>query len=159
VLNAIDLQVADYRSTYLMSDSSVLEAAVPQWLRSAVRATLAMRAGVDMMAVSDAEINGYFTARQVRPQYVQGYQPLATGTPLTAWPATSKMLLYPAGGYVKGEGGSIDLGVVRDSALNATNDFTAGWSEQFYTVIQRGPAAREITFTLDVDGQTGGPGA
>ena len=49
--------------------------------------------------------------------------------------------------------------MVRDSTLNATNDFTAAWAEQFYSVMQLGPAAREITITALVNGITGGPAA
>ena len=119
-----------------------------------------MRAGVDTLAVTDGQITGYFTARNVRPQFLAGYDALYRGaTEAVAFPATSKFLLYPAGSYVKGDGGSIDLGVVRDSTLNETNDFTAAWSEQFYTTIQRGPSAREVTVTTSVDGITGGPAA
>lgn len=157
ILHAIDLQVADYRSQYLMGENTVLDAIFPQWFVEAIRSTLAMRAGVDSTNVSKAEVIAHFTNRNVRPQFLAGYEPLFSATPATAFPATSKFLLYPAGGYVMGDGGEIDLGVVRDSTLNATNDFTAAWSEQFFTVIERGPAAREITVTTAVDGQTGGP--
>ena len=158
ILHAIDLQVADYRSEHLMSDNTVLEALMPSWWTEAIRSTLAMRAGIDKLNVSDAEVNGYFTSRNLRPQYLVGYDALYRGaTPATAFPATSKFTLFPAGGYIDASGGTIDLGVVRDSVLNSTNDHTAAWSEEFYSVMQRGPAAREVTVTTDVDGQTGGP--
>jgi hypothetical protein len=156
LLSAIDLQVADYRSQYLMGNA-VLEAVFPEWVRGAIRSTLAMRAGIDALAVSDAQVTSYFTLRNVRPQFVVGYGPMFVSSPATGWPTTAKFLLYPAGGYVAGDGGSIDLGVVRDSVLNETNDFTAAWSEQFITTVQRGPAAREVTVTTNVDGVTGGP--
>jgi hypothetical protein len=157
LLAAIDLQVADYRSQYLMSENVVLDAMFPQWLKEAIRATLAMRAGVDTLAVTDAEVVGYLTTRNVRPQFLAGYQPLFNTTPATAFPGTLKFILSATGAYVNGTGGSIDLGVVRDSTLNATNDFTAAWSEEFYTVIQRGPQARDVTVVMAVNGQTGGP--
>lgn len=157
ILNAIDLQVADYRSEHLMGANVVLDMAAPQWFIEAIRSSLAMRAGVAAWNISNAEVVSYFTTRNVRPQFLAGYEPLFDTTPATGWPATSKFLLMPAGGYVAADGGSIDLGVVRDSTLNQTNDFTAAWSEQFYTVIQRGPDAREVTVTTDVTGQTGGP--
>jgi hypothetical protein len=157
ILNAIDLQVADYRSQYLLGEGTVLDAILPHWFRGAIRSTLAMRAGIEAMAVTDAMVTEYFTVRQIRPQFVYGYEALFNTTPAVAWPTTSKVLLYPTGSYVAGDGGNLDLGVVRDSTLNATNDFTAAWSESFYSVIQRGPAAREITVSTNVDGQTGGP--
>ena len=86
-----------------------------------------------------------------------GQDPITTGTALTAWPATTSFLLFPAGGYVAGDGGTIDLGVIRDSTLNATNDFTLAFTEQFMLTAQRGPAARSVTVATVVDGQTGGP--
>ena len=157
ILAAIDLQVADYRSQFLMGDNTVIDGLFPQWFKEAIRSTIAMRAGIESFTVSDAEIVGFLTARNVRPQFLAGYQALFDTNPATAFPATGKFILMPAGGYVIGDGGSIDLGVVRDSTLNATNDFTAAWSEQFFQLIQRGPEAREVTVTTDVTGVTGGP--
>lgn len=155
LLNAIDLQVADYRSEHTMGLNSVLDAIMPFWALAAVRATLAMRNGVDMLAVTDAQILGYFTARNIRPQFLHGYEPLFDTNPATGWPASMNFLLFPAGGYVALSGGTLDLGVIRDSTLNETNDFTLAWTETFHQVIQRGPVAREVTVDLDVDGGTG----
>lgn len=157
ILNAIDLQVADYRSEHLMGSSQILDAIFPQWFVEAIRSTLAMRAGVESYAIGNAEVIGFFTTRNVRPQFIAGYEPLFGSAPATGWPTASKFLLFPAGGYVVADGGTLDLGVVRDSTLNATNDYTAAWSESFYCVMQRGPAGREVTVTTTVDGVTGGP--
>jgi len=157
ILSAVDLQVADYRSTFTMSPNAVLEAVFPTWVRGAIRSMLALRAGIGYFDVSDDDVTRFFTIRGVRPQFMTGQDPITTGTALTAWPATTTFLLYPAGGYVAGDGGTIDLGVVRDSTLNATNDFTLAWTEQFMLTAQRGPAARSVTVTTAVDGQTGGP--
>lgn len=157
ILHAIDVQVADYRSQHLLGEGTVLDAILPHWFYGAIRSTLAMRAGIAELAVDDAQVRSFFTVRNVRPQFVYGYEPMFDTAPASDFPATGKMLLFPTGGYVAGEGGTIDLGVVRDSTLNATNDFTAAWAEAFYSVMQRGPAAREVTVTTAVDGQTGGP--
>jgi hypothetical protein len=157
ILNAIDLQVADYRSQFLLGEGTVLDAILPHWYYGAIRSTLAMRAGISELAVTDQQVREFFTVRNVRPQFVYGYEPLFNTSPATAWPGTSKFVLFPTGGYVAGDGGTLDLGVVRDSTLNATNDFTAAWAEAFYSVMKLGPAAREVTVTVAVDGQTGGP--
>ena len=151
ILNAIDLQVEDYKSQYRMAVGSVLEAIFPLWTKAVIRADLALRHGVALTNVTDAVIDDHFAARKVRAQFVHDYQPLYGVAEATAWPATLDFLLYPAGGYVRGDGGTIDLGVVRDSVLNATNDYTAAWTEQLYLVAQMGPAAREITVNIDVN--------
>lgn len=155
ILHAIDLQVADYRSQYRMSVNSVLEAVFPLWVKELIRADFAMRNAAGYSNVTDAMIDDHFAARKVRAQFVHDYQALYSSAAKTAFPTTLDFLLYPAGGYVRGDGGTIDLGVVRDSVLNATNDYTAAWTEQLYLVAQLGPAAREVTVTFDVDGVTG----
>lgn len=156
ILNAIDVQVEDFRSQYRMPVKSILETDFPLWTKALIRADLAMMYGVELKAVSDAMIAEYFSVRYVRAQFLHGYQPMYSGaTPKKAFPTTLKFLLYPAGGYFKGDGGVIDLGVIRDSVLNATNDYTAAWSEQMYLVGQVGPKARQVTVNYAVNGVTG----
>ena len=154
ILNGIDLQVEDYRSQYRMSVGSVLEAVFPLWTKALVRADLALRHGVLLTNVTDEMVDEHFRARKVRAQFVHDYQPLYSASAKTAWPTSLDFLLYPAGGYIKGDGGTIDLGIVRDSTLNATNDYTAAWTEQLYLVAQLGPDAREVTINYAVDGVT-----
>lgn len=155
ILHAIDLQVVDYRSTYLMPVDAVLEAVFPVWVKELIRADFAMRDAAGYSNVTDAMIEDHFAARKVRVQFVQDYGSIVSMGPRTAFPTTMDFLLYPAGGYVLGDGGVIDLGIVRDSVLNATNDYTAAWTEQLWLVAQMGPAAREVTVNFSVDGVTG----
>lgn len=162
ILRAIDLQVADYRSQYRMSVNSVLEAVFPLWVKEVLRADFAMRDASGYSNVTDEMIDAHFAARKVRAQFVHDYQPAfgnfpsgsPYGGPAVDFVGSISFLMYPAGGYVKGDGGTIDLGVVRDSVLNATNDYTAAWTEQLFLVAQVGPAAREITVNFAVDGVT-----
>lgn len=155
ILHAVDVQVADYRSQYLMPVGSILETVFPLWTKELIRADLAMRTGVNLTAVDDAMIDEHFAIRKVRAQFLHDYQPLYSVAPATDFPTSLQFLIYPAGGYVRGDGGTIDLGVVRDSVLNATNDYTAAWTEQMYLVAQMGPAARKVTVNYAVDGVTG----
>lgn len=155
ILHAVDVQVADYRSQYRMAVGSVLEVVFPLWTKELLRADLAMRSASGYSNVSDADIDAHFATRKVRAQFVHDYQPMYSVAPKTAFPTSIDFLIYPAGGYLRGDGGTIDLGVVRDSVLNATNDYTAAWTEQLYLVAQLGPAAREVTVNYSVDGVTG----
>lgn len=167
ILDAVDLQGMDYRDKYRMSDSVVLEIVMPRWVRGIIRADLARRNGVDLLSVSNAEITQWFTERQYRPQFVYDWLSLQTGPSIAqpgtadgfreAWPTEARALIYAAGTFVAGTGGSIDLGVTRDSALNATNDHTAAWTEEFMLLAKRGHEARELIVTgLDPTGETGG---
>jgi hypothetical protein len=150
ILFEIDVQVQEYRSRYRMSVNSVLEAIFPLWTRALIRADLAGRHGTEMLAVTDAMIDEYFSIRGIRAQFLHDWFPAATEFPQqaigqTIFPDYLVFMIYPAGGYVRGDGGVIDLGVVRDSVLNATNDYTAAWTEQMYLVAQLGPKARYVT--------------
>ena len=155
LLAGTDLATLAYRDQYGMSMDTTLEAVYPMWVPNAIRATLARRAGVDLLSVPTSQIVNWFVERNVRPQFIRDFQPLYTsgGGPLV-FPSTVQFLIYPAGGYFAGSGGSIDLGVQRDSKLNEANDFTLAWMEEFYLVGQRGPDGRLVTVSTGYDGVT-----
>lgn len=160
LMNAVELQIADYRSQYKVSGNVAMEVLMPTWTREMLRSDLAMRAGVDMLNVTDAQIDASFATRNARPQFLEDYKPLfgstaAGNAPATAWPTTTEFITYPTGDFVAGNGGTIDLGVQRDSRLNATNDFTVAWTEDFSLLARRGPKARRVTVALATDGVTG----
>jgi hypothetical protein len=80
----------------------------------------------------------------VNMQFLSDYLPLspAGGAAATDWPATVNFFIYSAGTYVRGDGGTLDLGVVRDSVQNETNDFTLMWTEQFISTCKVGYESR-----------------
>jgi len=155
LLSAVELTIENLRSRYRMSRSALVETVFPTWLAGALRASFAARHGVATTNVTDGDIATHLTTRGARPQFVTDWQPLYSGSNAVVWPASVQFLAYPAGSYIEGNGGAIDLGVVRDSRLNETNDYTAAWSEQFYLVARRGPQALRTTVALAVDGVTG----
>jgi hypothetical protein len=72
------------------------------------------------------------------------------------WPQRVRFLLYPPGTWGLGLGGTIDLGVTRDTATNAVNDHVAAWTEEFHLIAKNGPESRVITVPICPDGQHGG---
>jgi len=156
VLNVIALGAEDMRSQYRLAKGRSVDVLLPEWGRSVLRENMAHRQGVtDSMNVTDSQVTSWLTARGIRPQFTADWQPLYNTAPATRWPATMVFALWLTGSYISLDGGSIDLGVVRDSTLNATNDFTAAWSEQFFQVCRRGPKGRTYTVPVLVDGVTG----
>jgi hypothetical protein len=164
LLDSVELQAIDLRTKYGMCDNSTLEAVFPNWVLGLIRADLAKRKGWDSPAaafnITNAEIAAWFTQRGVSAQFVQDWQVRAAGLPgqsaaITAWPSNVSYMMYPAGTFVKGNGLSLDLGVVRDSTLNATNDYTAAWSEDCWLVAQIGHESRVITVPVCANGGTG----
>lgn len=72
------------------------------------------------------------------------------------WPQRVRFLLYPPGTWGLGVGGTIDLGVTRDTSTNEVNDHVAAWTEEFYLIAKNGPESRVITVPICPDGQHGG---
>lgn len=159
IFNAAGLAAVDSRERFGMCIDDVLEIVLPQWVREVIRGDLAWKAGVEMLAVSNGEIDAYFLARNVRPQWVDDWQVRGAGqfgnaTAMTAWPTTVDFLMYPAGTFLHGNGMSLDLGVVRDSVLNETNDHTAAWSEEAHLVARVGHESRRYRVGFNVNGST-----
>lgn len=160
VYGGIALAAVDYRARYGMCEDDILEVIAPFWVKSVIRADLAHRTGVEPDQVSDGQINGWFTNIGVRVQWVNDYQvrgasQFGNATAMTAWPTSATIMMYAAGTFLLGSGLSLDLGVVRDSVLNATNDHTAAWSEECHLVAKVGHESRQYTIAWQVSGRTG----
>lgn len=159
ILSGLALGATDYRARYGMCIDDVLEVVAPYWLRDVIRADLAWRTGVDLLSVSDEMINSFFVDRNLRVQWVNDWQVRGAGqfgnaTAMTAWPTTVDVMMYAAGTFLHGNGMSLDLGVIRDSVLNAENDFTAAWSEECHLIARVGHESRQYRITFSVMGAT-----
>lgn len=155
VLSTIELQVEHYRYAHRMARSSTLEAVFPFWARGVIRADLSRRLGVELLAVSDAQIDGWFRARGVSPQFVYGLDPLTgAATGATAWPTTLRFLLYAAGTWIAGTSDVITLDTIYDSVLLGQNDYTALFTEEGWLVAQRCPDSRIVSVPVCPDGAT-----
>lgn len=158
LLNGIEMAAIDYRAKFAMREDAVLEVVLPRWALAVMRADLAWRTDVERESVSDAQITAWFTDRAVRPQFVSDWQVRGTGefgrssANMTAWPTSVDFMLYAAGTFLHGNGLQLDLGVIRDSVLNAENDFTALWAEEAHLVAKVGHESRLYRATLAVNG-------
>ncbi len=162
VMGAISIAAVDYRARFAMARNAVLEVILPPWIRDMMISDLIRRTGVDMLDVAEARLLRMFDARNVRVQWVDDWQVRSASTPgtstagfLTAWPTTVQFLLYAPGTFFLGEGLQLDLGVIRDSTLNATNDYTAAWTEECWLIGMRGHESRLYSVAICADGTTG----
>lgn len=160
LLTSIELSITDYREKFAMCNDAVLEGVFPRWAQMVIRADLANREDMDFLAVTDGQIADWFNVRDVRAQFVGDWQVRTAGYPgaataLTELPPEMDYLLYPAGTYVRGNGMTLDLGVVRDSTLNETNDHTAAWAEECYALLKPGHESRLVTVDICAAGQIG----
>lgn len=150
----------DYRTRTGMCQGDILELIAPIWAKEAFRSDLARREGTDYLSISDAQIGAEFDVRNVRVQYVNDWQVRGTNqpggaTPTTSFPSTVQFIVYAAGTFVRGNGLTLDLGVVRDSTLNAENDHTALWTEECHLIAKVGPLSRAYTLGVCVSGRVG----
>jgi hypothetical protein len=158
ILDGVELAATDYRNKYAMADDAVLEVVLPRFTLAVIRADLAWRTAVERESVTDAQIRAWFTDRGVRAQFVSDWQVRGSGqfganvTTKVTWGTSVDMLIYAAGTFLHGQGMSLDLGVVRDSVLNAENDFTAAWAEETHLVAKVGHESRKYTITYGVNG-------
>ena len=100
--------------------------------------------GVDPVWTLDGETSG---------AQVFGAQ---TAGALLTFPSSVKWFLFPEGTWIFLDSGVLELGIVRDSVLNAENLFQV-FGESFETVAQIGYQSLEITSALCPNGSTGGP--
>jgi hypothetical protein len=159
IYNAVGLAATDYRARYGMCIEDVLEVVLPYWVRDVIQADLAWKAGVELGDIPLAEINRYFTARNIVVQWVNDWQVRGAGqfgnaTGLLAWPTTVDFLIYAAGTFIHGQGMTLNLGVIRDSVLNETNDHTSAWSEEAHLIARVGHESRRYTVGFNVNGST-----
>lgn len=157
LINALLLQAADYRQEHGLCCGQSLDVILPCWAADLVKADIARQEGTLSIGSlpSDAEVNSWFTAANLNVSFINHWQRIDATPPATAWPATVQFLIGYPGSYVRFDGGELNLGVVRDSTLNETNDFTAVWFENFYCIGRRGPQSRIVTVAVDPDGTVG----
>ncbi len=159
-MNAAAFEAEDYRARFAMCSGSVIEAIWPEWTIAALMSDYARRTGVDNPVRLRGQLISDLDDRGVRAQFIQDYQvrtankPGASTAP-TTWPTTVEGMMYAPGTFVRGQGMNLNLGVVRDSTLNATNDHTAAWMEDCYAVAKVGHLSRKITVNVCVAGTTG----
>jgi len=143
-----------YRSRHRIDPKTNLKAIIPSWVYSAMAAdlTLAMP-GDGTLSVSESEINGYLanvnvTLTPTLDGTVFGSQSTA---PLLEFPDSFVWYLFAEGSFLFLDGGTLDLGIIRDSTLVGTNDYKM-FIETFENVAFVGIEALKITSTINVNG-------
>ncbi|MDX3237224.1 major capsid protein [Streptomyces sp. ME03-5709C] len=160
IFAAVALQAADMIERHSLCDSISLEVVFPWWSRNLFLADLARRNGVSINEVSVAQVQELFSPLGVRIQWARGLTPavptdIGAATPATDWPAEIQFLMYPAGTLQIGRGEEANLGVIHDSSKFVTNDFTALFSEECVTLVDRSVDTRIITVPVCPSGETG----
>ncbi len=142
-----------YRSRHRLEADAPLRIIIPAWVKDAMAADLALAMPGDNMLNAYAEIDGYLAARGVVVSYsldqnvfgAQGATALVEFTDSFTW------YLFAEGTFLFLDGGTLDLGIIRDSSLVGTNDYKM-FVETFEGVAKVGIEGLAITSTISVNG-------
>lgn len=157
ILQSIELQVEHFRYVNRASDTDLLEAVFPRYVRGMIRSDLSRRLGVNLLDVDNGMISDWFAQRGVAAQFVVNFDDItgAAGD-FTAWPDQVRFLLYAPGTWVAGTAEVIRIDTLFDSALLAQNDFTALFFEEGLLTLKTCPDSRVVTVPVNPDGATHG---
>jgi hypothetical protein len=170
LLAVIDRAGAAMRYRHRMAPNTPLRFIEPLWLRAMLRSDMVRQlpgdsgTTIERLATTDAQIDAWFAQRNINVTDVQD-SPLGASTSqgwgiqgngqLLPWPLQTSVWLYPEGTWVFMDGGELNLGMVRDSVLNATNDFQM-FSETFEKAIFRGHESLQLNLKLAPTGASMG---
>lgn len=169
ILDSIGRTVIYFRDRYRLGPQIPLRAIFPVWLLEVLRGDIAMGDPEDnlrgTLSMSDADIQGFFADRKINVTWALDssapgtngggfYGPSSSGIP--AWPTSLEWALYPEGTWLFLDGGTLDLGVVRDSTLVKTNDYMQ-FSESFEATAKQGGESFWVTSAIKLTGQYQGP--
>lgn len=160
----VETAAAAYRNRHRMDEKTPLRAIFPAWFKNALRADLVKQLPGDGMdetfGLADATINNWFSLRGINVTWtVDGETGQILGAQaagaLNSFPSTLVWYLFSEGTFLFLDGGTLDLGIVRDSTLNATNDYKI-FFETFEAVALVGIESLRVTSDLAIAGATTG---
>jgi hypothetical protein len=171
ILDSIGRTVIYFRDRYRLGPQIPLHAIFPVWLLEVLRGDIAMgdpaaSGGLrNTLSLSDADIQGFFSDRKINVTWALdssvpgtnggGFMGASTSG-IPAWPTSLQWALYPEGTWLFLDGGTLDLGVVRDSSLVKTNDYMQ-FSESFEAAAKQGGESFWITSDIVLTGMYQGP--
>jgi hypothetical protein len=113
---------AYYIERHKMAENAVLDVVMPFWFAASYAVDIATRQSTDMATSINlglSRIESELRQGGINAQFVYDWQ----AGPAEGFDDFGSFLIYAPGTFVRLDGPTLDLGVVRDSTLNAANDF------------------------------------
>jgi len=161
LINAALFAAAGMRSRHRMAEGAPFHAWYPEWVGDLAAADASNRQFTDF-TFSRTDIADILRKQGLN---VTWYKDTATGdgqvfgaqaaAALLRFPTHVFWAIAPEGGYLFLDGGTLDLGIVRDSSLNLTNDFQI-FAETFEAAAFIAPEAYYVDSTVCSSGTTAG---
>ena len=163
LVHAIAKASAGVKFRLRMPRTSTFRVLLPSWIPDMLAADNAAYAFDRFLAQSELEarlsqyrITVTYYLDDVTGGTSQGFAAEAAGA-LDEFPDDVQYALYAEGAFLGIDSGVLELGIVRDSVLNATNDFQV-FGERFRNLTRIGPAQSALWVTQDIC-PTGSPAA
>ncbi len=146
-----------YRSRHRLEADAPLRVILPAWIKDAMAADLTLSMPGDSTLNAYAEIEGYIASRGINVTYALD---VAGGSAAFAaqdagamneFPDTFVWYMFSEGTFLFLDGGTMDLGIIRDSTLVGTNDYKM-FVETFENVAKVGIESLKVTSTINVNG-------
>jgi len=139
-----------YRYKYRLGARDPLRVVAPLWFRDMLRADIAQQMpgdGLESLSVSQSMIDGWFRERNINVTWSLDSIASAPVTTTGAFGATVEWDLFAEGTWLYLDGGTLDIGVIRDSTLVGSNDYKT-FTEEFTAVALIGDESLHVTSTV-----------
>lgn len=142
-----------YRSRHRLEPDASLRIIAPFWIKDAMVADLTLSMPGDSTLNATSEIDGYLSSRNIVMSYsldsnVYGSQSVGA---LNEFSDSFVWYMFSEGTFLFLDGGTLDLGIIRDSSLVGTNDYKM-FVETFEGVAKVGIESLAVTSTISING-------
>lgn len=145
---------AAYRNRHRMASDAPLRMIAPAWVRDAMVADLALNMpGDGSINSSISEVEGYLASRGVNASFTGDQDVFGSQSAgaIVEFSDTFTWYLFAEGSFLFLDGGTLDLGIIRDSTLVGTNDYKM-FVETFEGIAFVGVESLKVTSTISVNG-------
>jgi hypothetical protein len=144
---------AAYRSRHRLEPDASLRVIIPSWVKDAMVADLTLQMPGDSTMSAGGVIDGYLADRGVVASYtldqnIFGSQGVAA---LLEFPDSFTWWMFAEGTFLFLDGGTLDIGIIRDSTLVGTNDYKM-FLETFEAIAKVGIEGLSVTSSISVNG-------
>lgn len=151
LLFAVARASAAYRNRHRIPPGVRLRAIMPEYVRDILREDIASNMAVENLSVADSVVDRWFADRGLNITWHidDTFESQAANAELNPFPSSVKWWLFTEGTFLFLDGGTLDLGIVRDSNLVDTNDYRT-FVETFEGLAKVGIEALQITSQLSI---------
>lgn len=140
LLYSWETAATQYRKRRQMRRDAMLKAYLPDWVLNNMKIDMGSHGygGLDYLGVTDQQVEAQWRSRGLDPVWINDAASVAPNQLLRAaqaagtlnpWPTTVTGYLFAPGVFGRMDGGTLDVGLVRDSLLNKQNNLQLFYEE------------------------------